>query len=90
MWGIVTLQGDLTIAQVPEFMQDLRVAMRVWDEIVLDIKDVNRVDVAALQMLLAAVKECEKNGKKLTIQKTPLLDGITSQFGINILGTESG
>lgn len=84
MWGIVTLEGDLTIAQVPEFMQDLRIAMKVWDEIVLDIKNLNRLDVAALQMLLAAVKECEKNGKKLTIQKGPLFEGITSQLGISI------
>lgn len=84
MWGMVTFEGDLTIAQVPEFMQDLRIAMKVWDEIVLDIRDVNKVDLAALQMLLAAVKECEKIGKKLTIQKTPVLEGITSQLGINL------
>ncbi len=84
MWGVVTLEGDLTINQVSEFMQDLRIAMRVWDEIVLDIKDVNRVDVAALQMLLAAVKECKQSGKKLTIQKTPIFEGITSKLGISM------
>ncbi len=84
MWGIVTLEGDLTINQVPEFMHDLKIAMRVWDEIVLDIKDINRVDVSALQMLLAAVKECEQSGKKLTIQKNSLFEAVTSQLGISI------
>lgn len=84
MWGIVTLEGDLTMAQIPEFMRDIKIAMKVWDEIVLEIKDIKRVDIAALQMLLAVVKECERGGKKLTIQKTPLIERIASQLGISI------
>ncbi len=84
MWGIVSIEGEFTINQVPEFMQDLKVAMKVWDEIVLDVKEVKRIDISALQMLLAAVKECEKNGKKLTVQKSPLLESVTSELGIKL------
>lgn len=82
MWGIVTVGEDLTINQIPEFMQDLRIAMKVWDEIVLDVKDVKKVDIPALQMILAAVKECEKNGKKIVLQKSPFMESITDQLGI--------
>lgn len=69
MWGRVTLEGDITIARVPEFIEDLRIALKVWDEIVLDIKNLNKLDVAALQMLLATVKECEKMGRNLPSRK---------------------
>jgi anti-anti-sigma factor len=84
MWGIVTFEGDLTINQVPEFMKDLKIAMKVWDEIVLDVQNLNHIDISALQMLLAAVKECESNGRKLSVQKSPTLENITAQLGINL------
>lgn len=84
MTGTITLGGEMTIGRIGECINDLRDAIDRWDEVRVDAGDVETVDVAAIQMLIAAHKECEGNGRKLSLKKSDAIKHLLSSIGVEL------
>jgi anti-anti-sigma regulatory factor len=84
MTGTITFSEDLTIDRIGECINDLRNAMDRWDEVRVDAGDVRTVDVAAIQMLIAARKECEGNGRKISLNKSDAMKRLLSSIGVEL------
>ena len=83
MYEIITIKDDLTIDRLQEQAHALRDVLAGNKDLVVDISGVTRVDYAALQMLLAAKKECLLKGLQFALRKSGKL---TKEF--SIMGVE--
>lgn len=71
----IAFNGRLTIEEVPEAILRLQEAIREAVEVSVDLTAVESVDSAAVQMLLAARKECGNKGKAIRyIVSSPVKD----------------
>ncbi len=84
MKGTVTFKDDLTINQITESIGKFRQLISKWNELVIDITDIQRIDVAAVQMLIAAQKECRDKGKKLVIRMSDATSHMLFLNGIEL------
>ena len=84
MFGIITFSGELTIANLSECIGNLKDSLAKWDVVVVDAADVKKVDIAAIQMLIAAKKECMRNGRELILRKSEVVTGLLRTTGIQL------
>lgn len=61
----ITVDGDLTIYEVPEFKKRFIAETADFKDIVVDVSRVSRLDTAGLQMLQLARRAAEADGKTI-------------------------
>lgn len=84
MQRTVTYQDEFTITQIADSLHVLMDAIKKCDEVIVDTKDVKKIDVAAVQMLIAAQKECEKNGQRIIFRKSGSVSQLLSHIGTRL------
>lgn len=67
--GEVLLPEELTIQQLEELVGEFSTALAESEQLVVDGSQVNQVDAAGLQLLLAVAKEGNSRGKPFTLVK---------------------
>lgn len=80
----VILTDAFTIREVSEQLRQLQEAVGRNDAVTVDARQVRTVDVAALQMLVAARKECSQKGKRLTVLPSDEVTALQSSTGIEL------
>ena len=61
------LDGEISIYNATEVRQYLAENIKIYDGIEMDLSNVNRMDTAGFQLILAVRQEANKNGKKLKL-----------------------
>ena len=84
MVGQITFQDELTINNLSEIAVNLRDAFKRYDEVTVDITDVKHIDIAALQVLIAAKKECLNRNKNLIIKMGDAVSSMLSFNGVRL------
>ncbi|MDI6728488.1 MAG: STAS domain-containing protein [Thermodesulfovibrionales bacterium] len=84
MSTLITFNDELTIDELYKNVSTLRDAFLKWDEVKVDITNVRKIDTAAIQMLIAAEKECQECGKSLSFMTSGEVDRILSLIGIQL------
>lgn len=84
MSGILTFRDEFTINELHENANSLKDAFIRWDDVTVDIADVKRIDIAAIQMLIAARKEWHANGKNLIFKTSDEVADMLSIAGIQL------
>ena len=84
MFGIITLKEEFTINNLPEWISNLKNSLSKWDAVVVDTAEVRKVDIAAIQMLIAAQKECVKNGHEFILRKSDAVSNLLRILGIKL------
>ncbi len=81
----IKYKGALTINELSDgVFEDLRDALARFDELMVDMRDVDRVDVAAIQMFIAARKESEEKGCSMTLITSEAVADMMSLIGVRI------
>ncbi len=80
----ITFRDELTIDDLLNNARSLWGELMRSDELTVDISGVNKVDVAAIQMLIATKKECEANGKNLVIRTSGKINEMMSFIGLKL------
>lgn len=65
--GVLTVEGDLTIAQAGELKNLLLASMEKVDQITVKAVDVSEVDLACFQVLCSAHRFFDANKKKISL-----------------------
>lgn len=84
MTGTITFRDELTINQIEDGINKFRDAVSRWNELIIDITGVEKIDVAAVQMLVAAKKECLGSGKRLAFRMSDAVSNMISLIGIQL------
>ncbi len=84
MSGTITLDSELTINRIAEVLNKLKEALMKWDEVTVDISGVKKIDVAGIQMLVAAQKECDNRGNRLILMKSDEVADFLSLIGVQL------
>ncbi len=84
MFGILTLKDDVTLCSLDGFLTSLKDSFAQWDVVIVDMDEVKRVDLAAVQLLIAAKKECARTGRELIIRKTEKVNNFLRSMGIQL------
>ncbi|MEW5745918.1 MAG: STAS domain-containing protein [Nitrospirota bacterium] len=80
----LVMRDAFTIREISETMHQLQGALRESDAVVVDASRVRRVDIAALQMLVAAQKECRETRKRLTIVSSAEIAALQASIGMEL------
>lgn len=65
------LKGELSFSSVPALLEDSATAMAGSHEILVDLKGVHRADSAGLALLVAWLREAERNGRVISFVNVP-------------------
>lgn len=65
--GVLTLEGDLTIAQAGELKDLLLESMEKVDQVTIKALDLSEVDLACFQVLCSAHRFFDANKKKISL-----------------------
>jgi anti-anti-sigma factor len=84
MTGTITLNNEFTVQQLSEVGESLKTAINANDEVIVEMAGVETIDVAALQTLIAAKKECERIGHKLILRGSSAVAKILSRTGLQL------
>lgn len=84
MSAVITFNNELTIDELYKNVNILRDAFLKWDEVKVDITNVKKIDTAAIQMLIAAKKECQECGKNLSFMTSEEVDRVLLLMGIQL------
>lgn len=84
MTGTVIFIDELAIDKILDNARTLLSELNNNDELTVDITGVTKVDVAALQMLIAAKKECEASGKKLVVKTSGEVNDMLLFMGLQL------
>lgn len=84
MTGTLTFKAQFTINEVGEGFKSLKDALNHYDEVVVNLTGVERADVAAIQMLIAAKKEYERFGHKIIFKISDEVKNLSSSIGIQL------
>lgn len=84
MSGCITFKDELTIDGLLNNVRSLWGELVRYDELTVDVTGVKKVDVAAIQMLIATKKECEASGKNLVIRTSGKIDKMMSFIGLQL------
>ncbi len=84
MTGTITFRDELTINQIKDGINKFRDAASRWNELIIDITGVEKIDVAAVQMLVAAKKECLGIEKRLAFRMSDAVSSMMSMIGIQL------
>lgn len=91
MVGTITLKHDFTINQISDevntlrnLMEEWKEVIKQWDGLIVDAKDVKNIDIAGIQAIIAAQKECESKGCKIILEKSQAVANLMSVIGIGL------
>jgi anti-anti-sigma regulatory factor len=84
MTGTLILKDELAIDNILDNTRTLVSKLMNNDELTVDITGVTKVDMAAIQMLIAAKKECEANGKKLVVKTSGEVNDMLFFMGLQL------
>jgi ABC-type transporter Mla MlaB component len=84
MSAVITFKDELTIDELYKNVNMLRDAFLKWDEVKVDITNVKKIDTAAIQMLIAAKRECQECGKSLSFMTSEEVDRVLMLMGIRL------
>lgn len=84
MSGQITFQEELTINNVAESVVGLKDTVSKYDEIIVDATSLRNIDVAAIQMLFSAKKECLEKGKNLIFKTSDAVSNMISLVGVKL------
>lgn len=84
MAGIVTFKDDFTVNLVSNFIYNLKEVIKNNEEVVIELTDVEIIDAAAIQILVAAKKECENIGRRVTFRIPDTVASNLSSIGIEL------
>lgn len=82
------VNGELTIANALVMKKEILDALTASDNVVIDLRSVNEIDTAGLQLLILARRESLWQGKQLTFSSSSEvvdfvdLSGLTEYLGI--------
>jgi len=65
---VINVPADMSVKKVKELHQGLKDAVGREDDLTLDFSEAGRVDLAVMQVLLAASRACRKRKKALKIK----------------------
>ena len=65
---LIELQEDIGVRNIKDFYLYLKNIIKIEPEIILDFNKVERIDLAFIQLLIAANRELHKSGKKLILK----------------------
>jgi ABC-type transporter Mla MlaB component len=82
MSAVITFKDELTINELYKNVNTLNDAFLKWDEVKVDITNVKNIDTAAIQMLIAAKKECHEKGKRFIIKMSGDVSNTLLSIGI--------
>ncbi len=68
MEGTATFKGELTIDELSDTARILCGELMNNDGLIVDTTGVTKVDIASIQLLIAAKKECMANGKSFVVK----------------------
>lgn len=74
--GTLTLAGSVTIQHASQLKETLLEGLGAVENFVLDLREVERVDLATIQLLCAAHRRLKKNGKIMVLE-----GGVPGSFG---------
>jgi ABC-type transporter Mla MlaB component len=80
----IRFENELTIHKISENIPILSDALNTWDSVTIDIMNVRKMDVAAVQMLIAAKKESQKTGKELTVRFSAAATDLLTLIGVRL------
>lgn len=75
---------EFTINNAAGALEAVRSAMHKKGDLEVDLTNVESIDVAAVQVLLAVSKECNKEGKKLVLKESSAVKNILEFTGIRL------
>lgn len=91
MVGTITLKDEFTINQISDEVNTMRNLMGEWKEVIkewngliVDAQGVKNIDVAGIQAIIAAQKECENKGCRITLKKSNAVANLMSILGIGL------
>jgi ABC-type transporter Mla MlaB component len=84
MSAVITFKDELTINELYKNVNTLNDAFLKWDEVKVDITNVKNIDTAAIQMLIAAKKECHEKGKRFIIMMSGAVSNMLSFIGVQL------
>jgi anti-anti-sigma factor len=64
----VMIAKDVGVKNIADFKQELLHALNADNEILLHFKNVRRIDLAVVQVIMAAFKEAKKRKKKIVLR----------------------
>jgi phospholipid transport system transporter-binding protein len=79
--GHWVLQGDLTQATVPQIHREVAAGPHLSGDLLLDLAAVERIDSAALALLLSIARRVRASGGRLDIRTAP--PGLVALAGIS-------
>jgi anti-sigma B factor antagonist len=70
---VFLLQGDLDIESSIDFKNFVREKLKInhYDEVLIDLKEVEYIDSSGLGSLIAVAKDCRSNASKLKLINVP-------------------
>lgn len=80
----LVLTDAFTIMEIVDRATQLKEAFEEHSAVTVDARQVREIDIAALQMLVAAQKECSQKGKRLTIIPSDEVTALQSSTGIEL------
>lgn len=80
----LSFNEELTICNVSEMAEKLLEALQDGSDVVVDLAEVPRMDVAVLQVLLAAQKEAKVRGGSLVLTLPSYLKNYATAIGIQL------
>jgi anti-anti-sigma regulatory factor len=84
MARLIKLPEEFYIGNVSEIAQEMLSALQSHQEVVLDLSEVDRIDSAAIQALLAARKEAVCLGVTLSFIDSDLIKRASAAMGISL------
>ena len=86
----ISVNGDLTIGYAQEFKKAIKQALKGVKEIVIEMKNIETIDTACLQLFCAAHISAGKNKKIILkdIEKSPVLQTAMDAGFLNVIGCQ--
>lgn len=84
MTGTITFKDELTIDHLTAVTERLKDAIKSWDEVMVDAAAAEKIDTAAVQLLIAAKKECENMGHRMRFRMSGAIKNTIASTGIQL------
>lgn len=81
---IFHLTGPCTIEEIGDVMSRLRKAVGSSSNLEIDLSEVTAMDVAGLQLLISAKKECELAKKVFRVTGRERIAGLVARAGVDL------
>ncbi|MBO6703648.1 MAG: STAS domain-containing protein [Pseudomonadales bacterium] len=84
---LLDLPADLTIPEVGRIKKEWEMLVEESEHLVIDARNVEQIDTAGIQLLLAYIKECQPSGGRVSLEPQPseTFIAVAETLGANIL-----